>query len=146
MNVFIDSSGFIALITKDDKNHEAAKRVWHEMLRQNASLVTSDYVLVETLALIQRRLGMEVLKTFANSILLLVAVRRADKELLDTAIDRLLQSAKAEANIVDRISFEMMRQADISDVFGFDRHFERSGFLLLKDLTSFQTGSDKVTQ
>lgn len=64
MNVFVDTSALYALLDADDKNHERAKRAWLEWIYQPIRFISSNYILLESLALIQRRLGMEAVRGF----------------------------------------------------------------------------------
>ncbi len=61
MRVFFDTSAFYALISKTDKFHKEAKGRYEEILSKNCILYTSNYVLLETIALVQYRLGKEIL-------------------------------------------------------------------------------------
>ncbi len=54
--VFIDTSAFFALLDADDAGHPEVKVAWLKLLETNALLVTSNYILVETFALMQIRL------------------------------------------------------------------------------------------
>ena len=58
MSVFIDTSGFIAVLDKDNARHAEAAKTWMDILTSEEDLVTTNYVLVETCALVQNRLGM----------------------------------------------------------------------------------------
>ncbi len=51
-------------MNQDDQNYEASLRIWSRLAQERALLVTSNYVLVETLALIQNRLGMTAVQDF----------------------------------------------------------------------------------
>jgi len=62
--IFVDTSAFYALLDRDDRNHQKAKKKWAEILEATPALVTSNYVLVETLALLQSRLGLEAVRGF----------------------------------------------------------------------------------
>jgi predicted nucleic acid-binding protein len=64
MRVFIDTSAFYALLDRDDANHQRAKDVWTNLLKNENTLLTSNYVLVETFALVQHRLGIEAVRGF----------------------------------------------------------------------------------
>ena len=72
MRVFIDTSAFYALLDRDDESHRKAKNSWADLLKNDDTLVTNNYVLVETFALIQQRLGMDAVRGFQNDILPLV--------------------------------------------------------------------------
>ncbi len=68
MRVFIDTSAFYALLDRTDEHHLKAGREWNRILDVNYTLVTSNYILVETLALVQGRLGMEAVRRFQEDI------------------------------------------------------------------------------
>ena len=55
MTVFVDTSAFYAVLDRDDANHAAAEEAWRALLGEPATLLTTNYVLVETAALLQRR-------------------------------------------------------------------------------------------
>ena len=57
MSLFVDTSALLAIIDADQSRHDEVARVWHELLDVERALFTSNYVLVETFALVQRRLG-----------------------------------------------------------------------------------------
>ena len=68
MSIFIDTSGFIAVLDMDDENHTGAAEAWQNILTSAETLVTTNYVLVETCALVQNRLGMTATKVFQEDI------------------------------------------------------------------------------
>jgi len=59
--IFVDTSGLCAVIDRDDANHPRAVSVWPELVNE-CSLITNDYVLVETAALLQFRLGIAAVR------------------------------------------------------------------------------------
>ena len=61
MKVFIDTSAFYALACKSDQYHLQAKSVLEQLLQKNSELFTSNYVILETSALILNRLGLGAL-------------------------------------------------------------------------------------
>ncbi len=73
MTVFVDTSALYAVFDRDDANHEAAKEVWAQLLRASATLFTSNYVLVETTALLQRRLGLAAVRRFHEDVMPVLA-------------------------------------------------------------------------
>jgi len=64
MSTFIDTSGFIAMLDADDAFHAMAAKTWIDILTSQETLVTTNYVLLETCALVQHRLGMQAVKLF----------------------------------------------------------------------------------
>ena len=59
MTVFVDTSALIALLDAGEAKHASCAREWKRLLAADAALVTSNYVIVETCAVAQRRLGMD---------------------------------------------------------------------------------------
>jgi predicted nucleic acid-binding protein len=43
MRIFVDTSAFYALLARDDRNHQKAKKKWVENLEAPLALVTSNY-------------------------------------------------------------------------------------------------------
>ncbi|PKL48767.1 MAG: VapC toxin family PIN domain ribonuclease [Nitrospira bacterium HGW-Nitrospira-1] len=128
MTVFFDTSAFLAILNKDDANHQNAKRFWKELVYLENILITNNYVLVESLALIQRRLGMEPLRVFQEDVLPLINIEWIDKAVHEAGISALLTASRKKLSLVDCVSFEVMRNLGIRKVFAFDPHFEEQGF------------------
>ena len=50
MNVYVDTSAFLAVIDADDAQHRQAALIWKALIENDETLVCSNYVLIETLA------------------------------------------------------------------------------------------------
>ena len=128
MKAFIDTSAFLAILDADDRNHRRAKTTWIDMISSDAILFCSNYVLVETFALVQHRLGMEAVRTFNDDILPLINVEWVDEATHRAGINALLVASRKRLSLVDCVSFETIRRLGIKTVFAFDAHFEEQGF------------------
>ena len=128
MSIFIDTSAFLAILNPDDKNHQEAKKRWEELLLQDEKLVCSNYVLVETMALIQNRFGMEALRAFQEDVVPILAIKWVDEFTHQAGITSMLTANRRKLSFVDCVSFDIMRQLGIKRAFAFDRHFEEQGF------------------
>lgn len=84
--------------------------------------------MVETTALLQRRIGLESVRDFHLKILPLFEIIWVDAELYAKAVQRLFVQGKKELSLVDCLSFEIMESRSISMAFAFDEHFEKAGF------------------
>jgi predicted nucleic acid-binding protein len=131
MRIFIDTSAFYALLDRDDDNHQKAKKVWTDIVEAEHTLVTSNYVLVETFALLQSRLGMEAVRGFQDDLLPVINVEFVSSEVHRSGIAALLAASRRAVSLVDCVSFEIIRSAGIKIVFGFDRHFKAQGFVMM---------------
>ncbi len=58
MSVFVDTSGLLAILDAEDLHHAQAAACWKELIERDEPLVSTSYVLVETFALVQKRLGL----------------------------------------------------------------------------------------
>ena len=68
MSLFVDTSALLAIIDADQERHNEVARVWHGLLDAGKRLCfASNYVLVETFALVQRRLDFDAMRNLANA-------------------------------------------------------------------------------
>jgi uncharacterized protein len=105
MTVFVDASGLYAAFDKDDVNHSRTSAAWMEWLREGATLVTNNYVVPETIALLQHRIGVAAVRVLHEDVMPLLQV--------------------------DRVSAEQHRagtEAVLAAAFCFDAHFREQGF------------------
>ena len=68
MNVFIDTAAFLAVLNANDRFHPSANQVWNEILSTDSVLFSSNYVILETTALLQHRFGIEAVRLFESDI------------------------------------------------------------------------------
>jgi len=126
--VFVDTSALLALLVPTDRAHPAASQAFDRLRARAAPLVTSSYVMVETYALLQRRLGLEAVRAFRDEFAPLLEVLWVGRETHEKALDELLSRTGAAPSLVDVTSFVLMRAAGIDRAFVFDRDFEIEGF------------------
>jgi predicted nucleic acid-binding protein len=130
-NVFIDTSAFYALMDRSDSYHEKAKKLWSFLLDKNISFKTTNYIIIETLALIQSRLGFEAANLYSGDILSLVDILWVNEPRHNLAFELWLSLGRKKLSLVDCVSFITMRHYSLENVFGFDRHFAEQGFNLM---------------
>ena len=131
MNCFLDTSALLAVLNRDDENHEKAARIWRTLIGDEWQLTTSSYVLVETFALCQNRLGLNAAKALQNDILPVLEIVWVDAAIHQAAALAVLTAGRKKLSLVDCASFEVMRLSGITRAFAFDRHFADQGFDLL---------------
>ncbi|MDO8586338.1 MAG: PIN domain-containing protein [Armatimonadota bacterium] len=132
MSAFVDTSAFIALLIAEDEHHRTAGKIWQRLVASDEQLVTSNYTLVETCALLHRRSGISTVRTFIEDLLPVVLVQWVDVELHTTGVGGMLTSGNRGPSIVDCVSFALMRKLKLRQVFTFDRHFREQGFDLVR--------------
>lgn len=95
---------------------------------ERETLMTHAYVVVEASALVQRRLGADVLRAFHQQLVPLLEVAEVDGTTRDAAVAALLAAFPTKTSIVDYVSFQVMRDRGIRRAFAFDPDFVGAGF------------------
>ncbi len=125
MATLVDSSALVALLSERDENHEAAKAAFADF-GPGRGLLTHNYVVVETTAVTERRLGREAVRDLHTRLLRPLEVLWVDEETHALALSGLL--AAGRISFVDWVSFQLMSRLGIETAFTFDRHFRAQGF------------------
>lgn len=128
--VFIDTSGWIAVLNADDVLYEPACRRLVELGVERRPLLTTDWILAETgngLARTGARLR------FADAVRRFLAsphchLVQVDAGLFDRALTLYRQIEDKSWGLVDCASFIVMQEQGIVDAFTSDRHFVQAGF------------------
>ena len=131
MSVFIDTSAFLAVLDADDQFHQQARSIWERLLTGPEDLLCTNYVLVETVALAQRRLGLEAVRALEEDVFPLIRVVWLDESHHRAGMAALLTAGRRDLSFVDCVSFLVMRGAGVKTAFAFDEDFRRQGFALL---------------
>lgn len=131
MNVFVDTSAFLAVLNRNDLWAVRAARAWKELVNAEVEMATTSYVVVETCAILQRRIGIDAVRVFVDQILPVVEVDYVDAGLHRAALSTLLTAGIRELSLVDCCSFESMRRHGLRTAFAYDPHFVQQGFELL---------------
>ena len=129
--VFVDTSALYALLVEADDNHRAARTVVPSFRDSGAGLVTSSFVVLETVTLLQARVGVAAVRIFYRDVLPVLDVVWVGEELLHRAMAALLASSYRGVSLTDWSSFVLMRERGIVHAFAFDEDFARQGFELV---------------
>jgi predicted nucleic acid-binding protein len=128
VSVFVDTSFFVALLDDDDDVHGDAVVHWQRVAEERLPVLTSNYVVVEAGAVLQRRLGVPAMREFMRQILEPVALEWVTREDHEHAVEALLVADRRNLSLVDCVSFEVMRRLDIRECLAFDQPFAEQGF------------------
>ena len=131
MVIFVDSSALLALVDQADRYYEAAMSTWRNLLTQDEDLVVNNYVLVESMALAQRRIGLEAVHILQDSIVPFLDIEWVDEDMHQASVMRVLSSNRRQLSLVDCSSFETMRRLGLDTVFTIDAHFREQGFNII---------------
>ena len=128
MTCFVDTSAILAILDVSDPRHSAAHDELTRMRDESATLLTTNYIVLEASAVIQRRLGMEAVRTLVADLLGVVTVHWIDEVVHTAAMGHYLSEGRRRLSLVDCTSFEVMRRLGIDHAFAFDPHFAEQGF------------------
>ena len=128
--MLVDTSGFLCLIHKDEREHADAVGLYSEA----PSHLTHSYILDEFVSLAHsRKLPRPQSLKFSRQMLTdtSVEVVWVDAGLHGSALSLLEDRADKSYSLCDAVSFVIMRDRQITDALTTDRHFEQEGFVRL---------------
>ncbi len=132
MRVFVDTSAFFAIMVRNDYMHVRARETFKRLLEGAAELYTTSYVVLETIALLQARVGLDAARSFQHEFLSIFKVCWVDQNLHEKSFRRLELRGRREISLVDCASFVWMEESGDSYAFAYDEHFAAEGFTLLQ--------------
>lgn len=131
--VFLDTCGWIAVLNARDALHARAGATWQELGQEGCRVVLTDWILAET--------GNGPARTTARENFALAARRvltSPNAQVLPVPAGLLTRALAPDSErpdktwgLVDCASFVVMADADITEAFPTDRHFEQAGFKCL---------------
>lgn len=131
--VFLDTSALLALLDAEDPFHDDAKRSWERLLNavraRQHFLLTHYAVVVESSALIARRLGVQAVRQLHEEMLSVAEIVWINERLHARATAAMFAAGRRKVSLVDWLSFEVMRDRRIRHVFTYDGDFAERGFL-----------------
>ena len=105
--------------------------MWENLLRREELLIVTNYVLLETIALAQRRHGIPFVQNFQLSAVPILSIYWVDASTHALSVAALLAANRRQLSLVDCTSFQVMRQLGIDTVFAFDEHFAEQQFVCI---------------
>lgn len=132
MRLFVDTSAWFALYARRDDAHARASRLWKDLQRQSARLVTSDDIFTETITLTRIRGGHNAARRLGDFLLKsrVVELAAVPAQVRDKAWDLFVRYDDKDFSFTDCTSFVIMRELGLTDAFAFDEHFAQMGFRL----------------
>lgn len=134
--IFIDTGAWIALLNRRDQHHHDAVAAFNDLRQRQDRLLTTDYVIDETITRLRYDTNHALAVLFLNRIELLVetgilTIAEIDKDIFEDAKILFRQYDSARLSFTDCTSFVTCRVNSISEAFAFDRHFQIMGIDLL---------------
>jgi uncharacterized protein len=132
LTVFVDTSALYGLIDADDPAHARLAAELDGL--ESASLLTHNYVVVESAALVGQRLGSGFVHRLLLEALAAIELVWVDETVHRRATSAYLSSTARRPSLVDFTSFEVMRLHGIRTAFAVDRDFAAAGFEVIPSL------------
>lgn len=131
--IFIDTAAWIALLNTSDALQQQAFQVMNQLKQQKASLVTTEFVLLEVADALSTPNVRTKTITFVNGLrkLNILQIIPISQTLLNNGWQLYSQRLDQEWGLTDCTSFVAMTQQQILIAFTSDRHFQQAGFIKL---------------
>ncbi|OFW12619.1 MAG: hypothetical protein A3F70_02140 [Acidobacteria bacterium RIFCSPLOWO2_12_FULL_67_14] len=131
--LFVDTAGWIACADGTDPAHARCCAARDAALEAGQTLVTTDFVVDETLTLIRLRLGLGAAKAWWQQIDGSPRLRweRIDSDRFEKARHMFFQYRDKDFSFTDCTSFVIMRDIRLTHAITTDRHFRQMGFEVL---------------
>lgn len=132
-SLFLDPSYLIAVENADDQYHKAASAHWASLLKSPCHLVTSSYVLVEVVTLLNNRGSHSKAVALGNNMLSsrLFNVVHVNEALFYEAWRYFQKYKDKRYSLTDCVSFMLMKKLAIREALTFDKHFVQAGLVKL---------------
>jgi predicted nucleic acid-binding protein len=128
--LFVDTAGWMSMADKSDRRHLDFIQIRNEWLEQGGILVTTDYIIDETLTLIRIRLGVAAAEKWWEHVsgsprlqVEWIGVERAER-----ALGWFFRWGDQAFSFTDCTSFVVMRELSLKLALTGDRHFITAGF------------------
>ena len=135
--IFVDTGAWIAILNPNDQYHREAIAIYSNLRDQETQLLTTDYVIDETVTRLRYDTNHSVAVAFLEFIgnaeiaggLTLVEI---DKDVFEKAKALFRQYDSARLSFTDCTSFVVCQENNIRETFAFDQHFSIMGINLLR--------------
>ncbi len=126
--MLIDTSALLALVFRDDTNHQPARA----FAQQNpaAQFVLTELILSEVATRVRARAGAARAVAVARNLLdsRRYAVLFVDPDVIQGALDHMGRFADKRLSLTDCASFELMNRLGLGTAFAFDHDFRDCGY------------------
>jgi len=134
--IFVDTGAWIALSDRNDQHHDDAVATYTRLKRRKERLLTTDYVIDETLTRLRYDLGHYSAVKFLDLIERteetgVLTIIRIDEVLFQKAKTLFRRYDSAILSFTDCTSFAVCQMYKVSEAFAFDQHFLMMGIILL---------------
>ncbi|MEW5785677.1 MAG: PIN domain-containing protein [Bacillota bacterium] len=128
--LFVDTSGWVAVVNRRDQYHEEAKNYYKHAFKKYGILLTTNLVAAETYILLRLDCGWSTASSWWEKINTSLKIKMiyADAGTMFDAFSLLQKYSDHPFSLTDAVSFITMRQSGIDEAFAFDNHFTVAGY------------------
>ena len=131
--VFVDTSCWVGFFLSRDQFHKEAVRVLDQLAEQGRQLVTSEYVVAETVTRLRKQGGFKIAAQAWDELetsewVELVEAGKDDRRLARAVFQKY---ADHVLSVVDCLSFVLMKKHGIREAATFDEDFKKAGFAVV---------------
>jgi uncharacterized protein len=123
--IFVDTSALLSLLDADDPRQASVRDAFTS--HSTDDLVTHGYVVAESIAVAQRRLGVDGAIALIDDVLPALALVPVDGALHAAALARYRESLPTGTSFVDHVSLAVMARDSIDTAFVLDSDFATAG-------------------
>lgn len=132
IKIFVDTSGWMAIFDDSDRGHREAQDWSIKMASKfGLILVTTDYIIDETITLFRSRRLSYFIKPFLEKIFggnKTIQMEWIAENRFSQARDFLLKHEDKAYSFTDCTSFVVMEELKLTQALASDRHFKQAGF------------------
>jgi uncharacterized protein len=134
--VFVDTGGWMACADGADPAHAQCRAARDGALEGGRTLITTDFVVDETLTLIRFRLGLSAADAWWRQVDGSARVRweRVESDRFELARQLFFRYRDKDLSFTDCTSIAVMRELKLTTVITTDRHFQQVGLEVLPAL------------
>jgi len=127
--VFIDASGWIAIISLDDRNHAAAEATYRELLADKVRIITTNWTVYEALSIIKDKIGYREAAALWETVETVPLIRmvKITDDIEEAGLDLFFRYRDKTWGVVDCTSLIVMELTGCFQALAFDRHFIEAG-------------------
>lgn len=131
--LFVDTAGWIAAADSADRYNEAVRLARDAWMKQGGGLLTTDYVIDETMTMLRLRMGIDAAEAWWNQLegSALVRIEWMNAARIDRARSFFFRYRDKTFSFTDCASFTVMRELRLRQALTLDSHFRQAGFEII---------------
>ncbi|MDZ7289385.1 MAG: PIN domain-containing protein [candidate division KSB1 bacterium] len=139
-SIFVDTGAWKALYDKDDPFHKIAKNTLNNFKRKRSHLITSNFILDETITLLRIRVSHESAVEFGEALRAsrVITIIHVDEAIENEAWAIFKKYDDKAFSFTDCTSFSIMKRLAIERAFALDDHFRQFGLISVPSQTEVQ--------